>query len=118
MEYWVRIDKLILTKKDNELMLQTTVKEDTTFELKYQMRKNILPELKLKNIDNEFEHHFLTNLRRTKIDSSDGWIYNLINQKDTLTFYTIGLGDKGRCVREYFEFMENYYPDEKEFKPI
>jgi len=36
-----------------------------------------------------------------------------------LKFHTVGLGDKGGCVREYFEFMTNYYPNEKEeFKLI
>ena len=119
MEYWVRIDELILTKKNNELILQTTIKEDTTFERKFQMRKNTLAELNLKNTENEFERHFLTNFRRTKIDSNgDNWIYRIINQKDTLKFHTVGLGDKGGCVREYFEFMNSYFPNEKEFKPI
>lgn len=119
MEYWVRIDELILTKKNNELILQTAIKEDTTFERKYQMRKNTLAELKFRNADNEFEHHFLTNFRRTKIESNgDNWIYRIINQKDTLKFHTVGLGDKGGCVRGYFEFMSNYYPNEMEFKPI
>jgi hypothetical protein len=119
MEYWVRIDELILTKKNNELILQTTIKEDTTFERKFQMRKNTLAELNLKNSNNEFEQHFLTNFRRTKIDpNGDNWIYRIINQNDTLKFYTVGLGDKGGCVRKYYEFMDNYYPNEKEFKPI
>ncbi|WP_452218917.1 hypothetical protein [Lacinutrix undariae] len=118
MEYWVRIDELILTKKNNELILKTTVKEDTTFERKYQMRKNILAELNLKNTENEFEKHFLANFRRTKINSIENWIYRIISQKDTLKFHTIGLGDKGGCVKEYYEFMSNYYPNEKEFKPI
>ncbi|MBA4155172.1 MAG: hypothetical protein C0512_12600, partial [Flavobacterium sp.] len=35
MEDWVRIDELILTKKNNELILKTIVKVDTTFERKY-----------------------------------------------------------------------------------
>ncbi|MCD8455250.1 hypothetical protein G1K75_12425 [Tenacibaculum finnmarkense] len=118
MEYWVRIDELILTKKNNELVLQTTVKEDTTYELKYQMRKNTLAELNIENSNNEFEQHFQTNFKRTEIDSNRGWIYRIINQKDTLKFHTVGLGDKGGCVRKYFEFMDNYYPNEKEFKPI
>tara|TARA_R110001592_G_scaffold106801_9_gene299404 strand:+ start:1184 stop:1750 length:567 start_codon:yes stop_codon:yes gene_type:complete len=118
MEYWVRIDELILTKKNNALILQTTIKEDTTYELKYQMRKNTLAKLEIKNPNNEFEHHFLTNFRRTKIDSNGDWIYRIINQKDTLKFHTVGLGDKGGCVRKYFEFMSKYYPNEKEFKPI
>ena len=112
MEYWVRIDELILTKKNNELILQTTIKEDTTFERKFKMRENVLPELNFKNTDNEFERHFLTNFRRTKIDSNeDNWIYRIINQKDTLKFRTVGLGDKGGCVREYFKFMDSYYPN-------
>jgi len=118
MEYWVRIDELVLTKKNNQLILKTTVKEDTTYELKYQMRKNTLAELNIENPNNEFEQHFLTNFRRTKIDSNGGWIYKIINQKDTLKFQTVGLGDKGGCVKEYFEFMDNYYPNEKEFKPF
>ena len=119
MEYWVRIDELILTKKNNELILQTTIKEDTTFERKFKMRENVLPELNFKNTDNEFERHFLTNFRRTKIDSNeDNWIYRIINQKDTLKFRTVGLGDKGGCVREYFKFMDSYYPNKEEFKPI
>ena len=118
MEYWVRIDELILTKKNNELVLQTTVKKDTTYELKYQMQKNILPKLNIENYNNEFEQHFLNNLERTEIDSNRGWIYRIINQKDTLKFNTAGLGDKGRCVKEYFDFMDNYYPNEKEFIPI
>jgi hypothetical protein len=71
MEYWVRIDELILTKKNNELILQTSVKEDTTFERKFRMRKNTLAELNLKNTNNEFERHFLNNFRRTKIDSNE-----------------------------------------------
>ena len=71
------------------------------------------------NSNNEFEQHFLTNFRRTKIDpNGDNWIYRIINQNDTLKFYTVGLGDKGGCVRKYYEFMDNYYPNEKEFKPI
>ena len=118
MEHWVRIDKLTLTKKNNELILQTIVKEDTTFESKYQFRKNTLAELIIENPNNEFEHHFLTNFERTKIDSNGDWIYRIINQKDTLKFHTVGLGDKGGCVKEYFKFMDNYYPNEKEFKPI
>ncbi|GAL82758.1 hypothetical protein JCM19274_2481 [Algibacter lectus] len=118
MEYWVRIDELILTKKNNELVLQTTVKEDTTYELKYQMRKNTLAELNIENSNYEFEQHFLTNFKRTEIESNGGWIYRIINQKDTLKFHTVGLGDKGGCVKEYFDFMDNYYPNEKEFIPI
>jgi len=118
MEYWVRIDELTLTKNNNKLILQTTVKEDTTFERKYQMRKTTLTELNFENIDNEFDRHFLTNFRRTKIDSNGNWIYRIISQKDTLIFHTVGLGDKGGCVKKYFEFMDNYYPNEKIFKPI
>lgn len=118
MEYWVRIDELILTKKNNELILQTTVKEDTTFDRKFQMRKNTLAELNFENMDNEFEQHFLTNFRRTKIDSNgDDWIYRIINQKDTLIYHTVGLGDKGGCVKKYFEFMSSYYSNEEEFIP-
>ncbi|MFK5983074.1 MAG: hypothetical protein QM499_09180 [Flavobacteriaceae bacterium] len=108
MEHWVRIDELILTKRKNKLNLQTTIKEDTTFMSKYEMRENTLAELNFENIDNEFEHHFLTNFRRTKIDSSENWIYRIISQKDTLKFYTVGLGDKSGCVKEYFDFMGNY----------
>lgn len=118
MEDWVRIDELILTKKNNELILKTIVKVDTTFERKYQMRKNTLTELNIENSNNEFEQHFLTNFKRTKIDSNEDWIYKIINQKDTLKFSTVGLGDKGGCVLEYFEFMDNYYPNENIFKPI
>jgi hypothetical protein len=118
MEYWVRIDELILTKNKNNLILQTTVKEDTTYERKYQMRKNTLTELNIENLNNEFEQHFQGKIKRTKSNSNENWIYRIINQKDTLKFYTAGLGDKGGCVREYFEFMTNYYPDEKEFISI
>ncbi len=118
MEHGVRIDELILTKRKNKLNLQTTIKEDTTFMSKYEMRESTLAELNFENIDNEFEHHFLKNFRRTKIDSSENWIYRIISQKDTLKFYTVGLGDKGGCVKEYFDFMGNYYPNKKEFIPI
>lgn len=117
MEYWVRIDELILTKKNNKLTLQTTVKEDTTYKRKYQMRKNTLSELNIDNLDNEFEQHFLAKIGRTKNNPNGSWIYRIVNQNDTLKFNTVGLGDKGGCVREYFEFMNNYYPNEKEFKP-
>ena len=118
MEYWVRVDELILTKRNNELTLKTTVKEDTTFERKFQMRENTLAKLDIKNPNNEFEKHFLNNFRRTKIDSNGDWIYKIIYKNDTLKFRTVGLGDKGGCVREYFEFMTNYYPSEKKFKSI
>jgi hypothetical protein len=119
MEYWVRIDELILTKKNNKLILQTTIKEDTTYERKYQIRKHTLAELNIENLNNEFEQHFLGKINRTTRNSNENWIYRIINQKDTLKFHTVGLGDKGGCVREYFEFMTNYYPNEKEeFKLI
>ena len=45
MEYPARIDELTLTKRDNKLILQTIIKEDTTFEGNYQMRETKLPEL-------------------------------------------------------------------------
>jgi len=117
MEYAVRIDELTLTKRNNTLILQTTIKEDTTFELKYQMRKTELPELQINNLNNEFEQHFLTHSRRTKIDTSRGWIYKLINQKDTLRFNTLGLADKATSISEYIPFLQKYYPLDSIFKP-
>ena len=116
MEWWIRRDELIITKRDNQIRLQTTVKEDTTFEMKYQMRTNKFPEKTIANTDNSFEEHFANKIGRTKDKTVRQYIYKIIAPNDTLTFYTDGLGDKGGEVREYYEFMNQYYPNDKEFR--
>ncbi len=52
MEYWVRFDELELTKKENKILLSTTIKEDTTYQLKNQMRINKLVEIRKTNLSN------------------------------------------------------------------
>ena len=79
MEHWVRIDELTLTKRNNKLILQTTIKEDTTFESEYQFRKNILSEITISNHNNDFEKHFWNEFKRTENDAESGWIYKIIN---------------------------------------
>lgn len=118
MEWWMRVDTLTVTKKDNQIRLQTTIKEDTTFEMKYQWRTNRLETVTLKNTNNEFENHFALRINRTKVNQDRGRIYEIIGPKDTLIFYTNGLGDKGGEVIEYYQFMRKYYPYEKDFVPI
>ena len=57
MEWWIRRDELTITKKNNEIRLQATIKEDTTFEMKYEMRTSELPRKVIKNKNNSFEKH-------------------------------------------------------------
>ncbi len=120
MEWWVRMEKMIITKSNDSIFIQATVKEDTTFELRYQMRVNEFSKVKMKTADRTFENYFLSKLERT--DSGKGknynWFYKIINQTDTLIFYTYGLGDKGGLVGEHFQFMQEFYPDEEEYIPI
>ena len=118
MEWWIRRDELLITKKNNEIQLQATIKEDSTFEMKFQMRTNKLPTIKLKNLNNEFEQHFVNKINRTEYNSGEQYIYKIMAPNDTLTFYTRGLADKGREVKDYYELMSQYYPNEKEFIPI
>ena len=116
MEWWIRRDELTITKKNNEIRLQTTIKEDTTFEMKYEMRTNELPRKVIFNTDHSFEKHFTNRIERTRDTTTRQYIYKIISPNDTLTFYTNGLSDKGRAVKEYYEFMQRFYPGEKEFK--
>ena len=116
MEWWIRHDELIITKKNNDVQLQATIKEDSTFEMKYEWRINKLPPVILKNSNNEFENHFVQKIERTKGRTDRGRIYKLMSSNDTLIFYTNGLGDKGGEVREYYEFMNRFYPKSKEFR--
>ncbi|WP_175487089.1 hypothetical protein [Zunongwangia mangrovi] len=116
MEWWIRRDELTITKKNNQIILQTIIKEDTTFEGKYQMRTNELPRKVIKNTDNSFEKHFKNKIERTKDKTVRQYIYKIISPNDTLIFYTDGLGDKGGEVRDYYKFMNHYYPDNKEFR--
>lgn len=115
MEWWVRRDEITITKKNDKVRLHTTIKEDTTFEMKYEMRINELPTVILNKPNNNFEKHFLNRLERTKDETERQYIYKVMMPNDTLIFYIDGLGDKGGEVREYYEFMRNYYPNEKEF---
>ncbi|TLP80480.1 hypothetical protein [Maribacter sp. ACAM166] len=118
MEYWVRQDELELTKINDRIRLKTTIREDTTFELKFEMRTNDLPRITFQNKTFGFEKHFADQVERTKGGDKYQWIYKIINQKDTLTFHTTDLGDKGLELQNYFKFMLGLYPDEKEFKPL
>lgn len=118
MEWWIRVDTLTITKKNNQIQLQATIKEDTTFEMKYQWRTNKLKPVIIENTDNEFEQHFSQKIKRTKTNPKSGRIYKILSPNDTLIFYTKGLGDKGGEVKEYYKFMRNYYPNEKDFVPI
>lgn len=116
-EWWIRKDELIITKSENQIRLQTTIKEDTTFMLKYQMRTNKLPIIILENKTNNFENFFFKKIKRTEVKDLD-FIYKVMGPVDTLVFYTSGLGDKGGELKKYLEFMRSYYPGEKEFIPI
>lgn len=116
MEWWVRIDELILTRDNHKIQLQTIIKEDTTFERKYQMRANKLEEITIKNKNNEFERYFTERVNRLTREDKNEWIYQIISKNDTLTFYTNGLDDKGGQVSEYLKFMRNYHPEQEEFK--
>ncbi len=116
MEWWIRLDELTITKKNNEIRLQATIKEDTTYEMKYQMRTNELPRKVIQNTDNSFEKHFKNKIERTNDKTVQQYIYKIIAPNDTLIFYTDGLGDKGGEVREYYKFMNQYYPGNKEFQ--
>ena len=119
MERWIREDELILTKKNNEIYLQVIIKEDTTFEGKYQMRTNRLTEIKIENSNNYFEKYFAGKLERTKVNSPKSLFYIIISQNDTLTFFTnVNLGDIGKEVDDYLKFMSIYYPNEMEFHPF
>ena len=116
MEWWVRRDELIITKKNSEIHLQTTVKEDTTFQMEYQMRINELPTVILKDTVNTFENHFVNKIQRTKDKTNRQYIYKIMGLNDTLVFYTNGLGDKGGEVEDYYKFMNKYYPKNPEFE--
>ena len=118
MEYWVRFDELELTKMENKIWLSTTIKEDTTYELKNQMRINELADITIENEGNKFEQHFVKKTERQKGGDAYQWIYKIISPNDTLKFYTNGLGDKGGEVKDYLDFMQNYYPNEMEFRPV
>ena len=116
MEWWIRRDQLIITKRNDEIRLQATIKEDTTFQMKYEMRTNALPERTIANTNNSFEKHFANKIERTEDKTIRQYIYKIIAPNDTLIFYTDGLSDKGGEVREYYEFMNKYYPNEREFR--
>ncbi|NJW52221.1 hypothetical protein [Salinimicrobium oceani] len=115
MEWWIRRDEIKVTKKDDQIRLDTTIKEDSTFEMKYEMRTKKLPQTVIQNVE-EFENHFENKIARTRDTSVRQYIYKIISPNDTLTFYTNGLSDKGRAVNEYYKFMKQYYPEEKEFE--
>ncbi|AIZ42471.1 hypothetical protein M666_13340 [Cellulophaga baltica 18] len=116
MEWWIRRDELVITKKNNEIRLQATIKEDTTFQMKYQMRINKLPTVILKDTNNALEKHFVNKIGRTKDKTIRQYIYKIMGPNDTLIFYTNGLGDKGGEVRDYYDLMNKYYPNNSEFK--
>jgi len=120
MEWWMRHDELTITKKNDKIQLQTTVKEDTTIlePLEYVWRINKLETITLDNINNEFEKHFFQKLERSKADFNKSLIYKVMTINDTLVFYTKGLGDKGGEVKDYLRFMHHYYPIEKDFIPF
>ncbi len=118
MEWWIRRDELLITKKNNQIQLQATIKEDTTFEMKFQMRTNKLPTIQMTNLNNEFEQHFVNKINLTEYHSGEQYIYKIMAPNDTLIFYTIGLAEKGRDVKDYYELMIQFYPNEKEFIQI
>jgi hypothetical protein len=120
MEYWVRMDRLVITKSKDSIILQATIEEDTTFERKFEMLVRELPPVGIKTKDRHFENYFFSKLERTDSlkEKYNNWFYKIINQTDTLTFYTYGLGDRGGLVGEHFHFMQEYYPDKEEYKPI
>jgi hypothetical protein len=118
MEWWIRRDELLITKKNNKIQLQVTIKEDTTFERKFQMRTNKLSTINLKNLNNNFEQHFVNKIKRTEYKPVRQYIYKIMAPNDTLTFYTRDLADKGKEIEDYFKFMSQYYPNEKEFISI
>ena len=118
MEWWIRRDELLITKKNNKIQLQVTIKEDTTFERKFQMRTNKLSTINLKNLNNNFEQHFVNKIKRTEYKPVRQYIYKIMAPNDTLTFYTRDLADKGKEIEDYYKFMSQYYPNEKEFISI
>lgn len=122
MEWWVRLDELIISKKNESVFIQATIKEDTTMELKYEMRVNELPKVKIKTTDKYFENHFVSKLERVNSPQDPYayaiWIYKIINQSDTLVFNTHGLGDRGGLIDDYFQFMQEFYPNQEEYKLI
>ena len=118
MEFWIRRDELVFTKNNNQIQLNIKVEEDTTWQLEYQMRTTNLPTKILENYSFELEKHFVNNLKLTKSNGNDHWFYKIINQKDTLTFYTDNLGKMGLLNEEYFRIMRRIYPNEKIFRPI
>ncbi|WFO17231.1 hypothetical protein M601_005775 [Cellulophaga baltica 4] len=80
------------------------------------MRINKLPTVILKDTNNALEKHFVNKIGRTKDKTIRQYIYKIMGPNDTLIFYTNGLGDKGGEVRDYYDLMNKYYPNNSEFK--
>lgn len=118
MEWWNRIDNIILTKNDSSVFIETTSKEsvdgiDPEFEVE-KLRKVRIDTTKI-----NLEKLFIDNLYRTdSIKYKHSWIYKIINGKDTLTFYSYGLGDKGLSIDDYYSLMKQFYPYNERFVEI
>ena len=52
--------------------------------------------------------YFVNKINLTKYHSGEQYIYKIMATNDTLTFYTIGLAEKGREVKDYYEIMRQY----------
>ncbi|RZT00068.1 hypothetical protein [Aquimarina brevivitae] len=66
MEWWTRRDEILITKKSNEIQLQTTIKEDTSFTMKNHIRTTKLAEKTIANSDYSFEKHFTQKINEQK----------------------------------------------------
>lgn len=111
MEYWIRLDKITILKKGNTLKMKTEVKKDTSYRLKYEFLTEELSERTIELNNKKIEDFFIKRIKRTvKTEDDKYWIYRIINQEDTLKFYSKGLGDKGGEVHKYFDLMKNFYP--------
>ena len=118
MENWIRVDELTITRLNDEIQLLTTEKRYSELENQKPILKKNFNLIILNNKNNEFEKHFYEQIDRIKEGNKYQWIYKVISQKDTLTFHTTDLGDKGIQVEKYFEFMTKLYPNENDFKPL
>lgn len=109
MEWALRADKLIITKDS----IYGNVKQ------------------KVEGVDNEFTTTELekkiyligslegltkSNLHRTKKKENALTLLNVIEENDTITFYSYNLADKSKFIREYFAVMKSIYPQSDNFE--
>jgi hypothetical protein len=117
MEDWIRQDLLVLSKKGNEIKLSTRCEE--TY-IDFKKTEKWISDFKMVTVNNangKFEKFFVDRIKRT-VEADPNWIYKIISNRDTLTFYSYGLSDKGGEIPKYYDFMSNLYPNEREFKGI